>query len=408
MKQLILEFLSNRVIPVSGIALLTIVTIGSGIIGVNDRNKLAKEPGVQSGPGMSSSGFAVLPGKSVDDSETSQMPLYGEWEIFTADDGLPSNKINTVKIDNDRILVGTDRGLAVLEGDVWTVYTEEDGLAHRNVLSIDVDEMTGDVWIGTMSGLNRWSGGLFERFDQFNSGLANDVVYEVHVNDRYIWVATAAGANRYDTYKKQWKIFNEESSPLHEPWTYGITTGNNKAYIAAWGGGVVEYNNETGRFRVYRDPDGHFQLSLFPDDGLVHDITTGVAFDNGILWVSTYFGLSRYDGQNWKGYLDHDTGLTSGFINAIKAKNSVAYMATDNGLNTFDGTTWVTYNTKDDSGKGITTIVNGKKEKNLTTDSSISHRFVWNMDIGEEVIWVATSYGLSRAKIVGYADNSIL
>jgi len=408
MKQLILEFLSNRVIPVSGIALLTIVTIGSGIIGVNDRNKLAKESGVQSGPGMRSSGFAVLPGKSVDDSEASQMPLYGEWEIFTTEDGLPSNKINTVKIDNDRILVGTDRGLAVLEGDVWTVYTEEDGLAHRNVLSIDVDELTGDVWIGTMSGLNRWSAGLFERFDQFNSGLANDVVYEVHVNDRYVWVATAAGANRYDTYKKQWKIFNEESSPLHEPWTYGITTGNNKAYIAAWGGGVVEYNNETGRFRVYRDPDGHFQLSLFPDDGLVHDITTGVAFDNGILWVSTYFGLSRYDGQNWKGYLDHDTGLTSGFINAIKAKNSVAYMATDNGLNTFDGTTWVIYNTKDDSGKGITTIVNGKKEKNLTTDSSISHRFVWNMDIGEEVIWVATSYGLSRAKIVGYADNSIL
>lgn len=408
MKNTILKSLVKQVVPISGIAVLLIVFIGSGITGVNNVDKHATDPELNADQDMNSSGVIAAPETAVVDSEIAQMPLYGEWEIFTEEDGLPSNKINTVKIDDDRILVGTDQGLAVLEDDVWAVYTQEDGLAHRNVLSIDVDELTGDVWIGTMGGLNRWSAGLFEDFDQFNSGLANDVVYEVHVNGQYVWIATAAGANRYDTYKKQWKIFNEETSPLHEPWTYGITTGDNKAYIAAWGGGVVEYNNETGRFRVYRDPDGHFQLSLFPDDGLVHDITTGVAFDNGILWVSTYFGLSRYDGQNWEGYLDHDTGLTSGFINAIKAKNSVAYMATDDGLNTFDGTTWVTYNTGTESGQGITTISNVDKEKNLTTDSSISHGFVWNMDIDDEVIWVATSYGLSRAKIVGYADNSIL
>lgn len=411
MKKTIPKSLLKRVLPVSGIAFVLIVLIGSGIIGINDGNILASEQSEQKiypGPARSSGEMAAIPEVAMDDPNTGQMPLYGEWKVFTTEDGLPSNKINTVKIDEDRILVGTDRGLAVFEDNVWTVYTQDDGLAHRNVLSIDVDELTGDVWIGTMSGLNRWSAGLFERFDQFNSGLANDVVYEAHVNDRYVWVATAAGANRYDTYQKQWKIFNEETSPLHEPWTYGITTGKNKAYIAAWGGGVVEYNNETDRFRVYRDPDGQFQLSLFPDDGLVHDITTGVAFDNDILWVSTYFGLSRYDGQSWKGYLDHDTGLTSGFINAIKAKNSIAYIATDDGLNTFDGTTWVTYNTGTESGEGITTISNIEKEKKLTTDSSISHGFIWNMDIDDEMIWVATSYGLSRAKIVGYVDNSIL
>ena len=408
MKIKILKNLSNKMIPISGLAFVLIIFMGSGIMGSSFGDKESSTPETYPDLEKSSAAIPGTPGGTTNESAAGKMPLYGEWETFTMEDGLPSNKINTVKIDKDRIFVGTDRGLAVLEDDAWTVYTKEDGLAHRNVLSIDVDELTGDVWIGTMSGLNRLSAGLFERFDQFNSGLANDVVYEVHVNDRYVWIATAAGANRYDTYRKQWKIFNEESSPLHEPWTYGITTGNNKAYIAAWGGGVVEYNNDTGNFRVYRDPDGHFQLSLFPDDGLVHDITTGVAFDNGILWVSTYFGLSRYDGQNWKGYLDHDTGLTSGFINAIKAKNSVAYIATDDGLNTFDGTTWVTYNTGDESREGITTIVNGEKDKKLTTDSSISHGFVWNMDIRDEVIWVATSYGLSRAKIVGYADDSIL
>lgn len=335
------------------------------------------------------------------------MPIYGDWKVFTTEDGLPSNKINTVKIYEDRILVGTDRGLAIFGNNEWTIYTTEDGLAHRNVLTIDVDEASGDVWIGTMNGLNRWSAGVFERFDQFNSGLANNVVYEVTVDTRYVWIATAAGASRYDTYTRQWKIFNEETSPMHEPWTYGITIGENKAYIAAWGGGVLEYNNDTGTFRVYRDPDGHFQLTLSPDDGLIHDITTGVAFDNGTLWVSTYFGLSRYNGQRWWGYLNHDTGLTSDFINAIKAKNSVAYLATDYGLNTFDGTTWVTYNTIDGSENGETIITDGDIEKKLITDTSISHRFIWNMDVKDDVLWVATSHGLSRGVVVGYVNESI-
>ena len=338
----------------------------------------------------------------------SGMPIYGDWVVYTMDDGLPSNKINAVKIDDNRILVGTDRGMAILQNGEWTVYTPEDGLAHRNVLSIDINPSNGDVWIGTMNGLNRWSAGVFERFDQFNSGLANDVVYEVRADNRYTWIATAAGASRFDTYTGQWKIFNEETSPMHEPWTYGITTGGNKAYIAARGGGVLEYDNDTDQFRVYRDPDGHFNISLFPDDGLVHDITTGVAFDDGILWVSTYFGLSRYNGQRWWGYFPHNSGLTSDFVNSVKAKYSVGYMATDDGLNTFDGTTWVTYKPSEHGNGGVTTITRGDIVQTETTDTSISHGFIWNMDIREDIVWVATSYGLSMGKVIGTADDVIL
>ncbi len=346
--------------------------------------------------------------RDIDEFQFDGMPVYGNWRVYTMEDGLPSNKINTVKIDGDRILAGTDRGLAILQNGEWTVYTPEDGLAHRNVLSIDVNPSNGDVWIGTMNGLNRWSAGVFERFDQFNSGLANDVVYEVRADTRYTWIATAAGASRFDTYTGQWLIFNEETAPMHEPWTYGITTGGNKVYIAAWGGGVIEYNNDTGQFRVYRDPDGHFNISLFPDDGLVHDITTGVAYDDGILWVSTYFGLSRYNGQRWWGYFPHNSGLTSDFVNSVKAKYKIGYMATDDGFNTFDGTTWVTYKPLEDGIRGEITITNGDVVSKRVTNSSLSHGFIWNMDIYENVVWVATSYGLSMGTVVGYADDEFL
>ncbi len=57
------------------------------------------------------------------------------------------------------------------------------------------------------------------------------------------------------------------------------------------------------------------EIDLQPDDGLVHDITTATSWADGILWVSTYFGMSRYDGKYWKGYFNHDSGLASNFIN---------------------------------------------------------------------------------------------
>ena len=116
---------------------------------------------------------------------------------------------------------------------------------------------------------------------------------------------------------------------MHEPWTYGVCASKDKIFIAAWGGGVIEYTKKTKKFRDYVDPDGNMEIDLFPDDGVVHDITTGTSWANDILWVATYFGLSRYDGVHWKGYFDHDSGLASNFINFIKAKDDYAFICTD-------------------------------------------------------------------------------
>jgi ligand-binding sensor domain-containing protein len=312
------------------------------------------------------------------------LPLYGNWTTFTSDDGLPSDKTYCVRIDGERVLVGTHKGLAVFEKGSWKTYTTADGLAHNGVLSIDVSRLTGDVWIGTMGGLTRWSAGRFQNFTQLNSGMPNDLIYSVTCDEREVWVATAGGAGKYDTFEETWEIYTEQNAPMHEPWTYGISTGDGKVFIAAWGGGVVEYTQETGKFRDYVDPDGNMEIDLFPDDGIVHDITTGTSWSDGYLWIATYFGLSRYDGVHWKGYFDHDSGLASNFINFIKAREGIAYICTDKGLSTTDGTQWKTY-----------------------TDQSIAHNYILGVDIGEDEIWVATSDGISRGELINAktADN---
>ena len=97
-----------------------------------------------------------------DDANT--MPVYGHWRNFTTKDGFPSDKAYCVRIDGNRVLVGTHDGLAVYENGKWKTYTTKDGLPHNGIVSIDVSELTGDVWIGTLGGLSRWSGGKFENF----------------------------------------------------------------------------------------------------------------------------------------------------------------------------------------------------------------------------------------------------
>lgn len=346
----------------------------------------------------------VLPERSLEGAdskmEVNSMPVFGNWRNFTSVDGLPSDKTYCVKIDGERVLVGTHEGLAVYENGKWKTYTTKDGLAHNGVLAIDVSELTGDVWIGTMGGLTRWSIGKFENFTQLNSGMPNDLIYSVICDGKDVWVATGGGAGQYNTYTKRWEIFTEQNAPMHEPWTYGICEGDGKIFIAAWGGGVVEYTKKTKKFRDYVDPDGNMEIDLFPDDGIVHDITTGTSWANGNLWVATYFGLSRYDGVRWKGYFDHDSGLASNFINYIKAVGPVAFICTDKGLSSTDGKNWVTYTKNSTNKNGKTILIEGDKKSELLMSPSISHNFITGVDVKDNIIWLATSKGLSRGELL--------
>ncbi len=332
------------------------------------------------------------------EGKKSAMPVYGNWKTFTTKDGLPANKIYCVRADGDRVWIGTSHGLVLYENDEFKTFTVEDGLAHEGVLSIDVSELTGDLWIGTLGGMNRYSGGEFTTFTQFNSGLANDVIYTVICDEEDVWAATGGGAGRYNTYTEEWAIFTERNAPMHEPWTYSVCAGGNKVFIAAWGGGVIEYQKETGKFRDYVDPDGEMEIDLFPDDGVVHDITTAVSYSNGILWVATYFGMSRYDGTHWKGYFDHDSGLASNFINYLRAKGDVVFLCTDDGLSSFNGEEWITYKKTDQGGSRL--CFKDGETSAISDPTGIAHNFTIGVDFQGDDIWVATSYGLSRGTLI--------
>jgi len=245
--------------------------------------------------------------------------LITRWENYTTATGMPDAKVFCVAVDGNRVWAGTEDGLALIEnGKVVKVYKPEDGLAHRAVMGVAVDKNTGDIWIATFGGVSHLSGGHFENFTNLTSGLLNDICYGIAVVDQYVWVTTTAGVSRYNTYSGEWTSWSEKNAPFHEPWAYGVAPAGNKMYFAIWGGGLLEYDVAGNYWKPYTDPDEEMETVLFRNQGLIHIIVSNVAWnpDTQMVWASTYFGLSGYDGRNWHNYLTMDSGLASDFVNA--------------------------------------------------------------------------------------------
>jgi signal transduction histidine kinase/streptogramin lyase len=78
---------------------------------------------------------------------------------FTTDDGLPSNVVYSQFFDaRGRHWLGTDNGVAVLEGGRWITYDTSDGLVWNDTNAhAFLAEPDGVVWIGTSDGLSRFS-----------------------------------------------------------------------------------------------------------------------------------------------------------------------------------------------------------------------------------------------------------
>jgi hypothetical protein len=328
---------------------------------------------------------------------TPAMPRF-RWENFTTANGLPDNHVFAVLVDGSRVWAGTENGLALYESGNWKVFSPKDGLAHRAVLSLALDKRTGDLWVGTMGGLSHISAGRIDTYTQLNSGLSNDVVYGVGVQDDFVWTATAAGASRLNTRTGEWSLYNERNTPMEEIWTYAVSTGADKVYYAVWGSGVLEYTIATGRWKDYTDPDNENEIVLFKDQGLIHKITSSVSYVDKTLWAATYFGDSHYDGRSWHNFLTKDSGLPSNFTNQVKGLDATrAWFCTDKGLAYYDGVNWAVYRPALDTGKPEMYIRDASgKITPVAVKTAPAHNYMLGIDFQGDDVWVATAKGLSH------------
>ena len=117
-----------------------------------------------------------------------------------------------------------------------------------------------------------------------------------------------------------------------------------------------------------------------------------------ILWVATYFGASRYDGRNWKNFLDKDSGLPSNFLNQVKAVDGTrAWFSTDKGLAYYDGANWAVYRPALDTHKPEMLVRDAEGSvTHVAVDTAPAHHYIFGVDFQGDDIWVATANGLSH------------
>ena len=337
--------------------------------------------------------------------------VYTKWKQFTKADGLPNEHVFAVKSDGPRLWVGTEGGLALIDkksGKVTKVWTEADGLPFRAISGIDINHKTGEVWLSLFGGgLARFSGGRFDHWHQMNSGIVNDVAYGVAVENDNVWVATTAGASRFNTVSGEWTIYTEKNAPMEEIWNYGVDYRDGKVHLAVWGSGVLEFDVATSRWKDYLDPDGEMEIDLYRDDGIVHVITTAAKYVDKTLWVSSYFGASRYDGRNWRGYYNMDSGNPSDFINNLAARSgNEAWFATDKGVGAImdaASNTWVTYTRDPKSNTGKAVVSRDKIVlETIEMGLNLPNNYIVSMDTDGNDVFIGTSKGLAWGVGDGY------
>jgi ligand-binding sensor domain-containing protein len=91
------------------------------------------------------------------------------WKTFTVADGLPSNHVFALHTDEaGRLWVGTNRGLAIRDGDDFKIYGSESGLNVQSVFSIAT---SGDAaWVGGFGGVTWFPFGLGQTAEDQSGG----------------------------------------------------------------------------------------------------------------------------------------------------------------------------------------------------------------------------------------------
>ena len=83
-------------------------------------------------------------------------------------------------------------GVSHYDGNAWTNYTKDNGLA-GNIVYCVAQDSNGDFWFGTNDGLSHFDGANWETVTRANGLLDNSVYAIVNTDDNEIWVGSRNG-----------------------------------------------------------------------------------------------------------------------------------------------------------------------------------------------------------------------
>jgi len=334
---------------------------------------------------------------------------------YTTDQGLANNFVRSIAQDQSgNIWLGTNGGVSKYNGESFITYTTNQGLANNYVSSITQDKK-GNLWMGTAGGVSKYDG---ERFITYTTdqGLVNNTVFSITQDQKgNLWMGTAGGVSKYndkktnpcskakckhnlekkdDLKKHKMKI---SSSFTNFTTQQGLANNTVRSIIQdqsgnIWlgtAGGVSKYNEQKTIF--CREGNCHHNLTVkediekhkknisqiftnyTTDQGLANNyISSIIQGKNGNLWMGTYDGVSKFDGESFTNYTT-DQGLINNTVRSItQDQNGNFWMGTYGGVSKYEGENFTSY----------------------TTDQGLANNYIFSILQGQSGnLWIGTDGG---------------
>ncbi|MBT1709695.1 response regulator [Fulvivirgaceae bacterium PWU5] len=298
-------------------------------------------------------------------------------------DGLPSNIISAVAQDTRNFIwVGTANGLCRYDGHRFLTFKQTESEHSLTTNEISSLVAIGDyLWIGTWKGLCRIHTGTFE---VTRIPLGEDRIVRTLAPGRrgILWVGTATGLIRYDTYTGTHSVLTAEANHLSHNTVRAIyedTAGT--VWVGTYDGlnKLPSGQSTFTRFDLKKPYKPALRNNL-----ICGDIRPYSSTSDSLLWVGTETGLclfNTYTGR-YQQYTERNTRFSNEVIKCIYPDaHGNLWLGTDFGLNVFDPKTSEAH----------------AYFHNPRLPYSIANNVIWQIfEDNAGITWFVTSNGLSR------------
>lgn len=291
---------------------------------------------------------------------------------YTTTDGLPSNTVNGVAVDNgNNVWFATDGGVAKFDGSAFTVYTASNGLIDDYSSCICVDD-NNYIWVGTDIGVSKFNGINWINYTTADGLVDNEIYCMCSDNDGGVWIGTYSGLSHFTD--SAFTNYTESNGLPGNMISYVYDDPDGALWIGTWLNGLVKFNGVTF-------------TSFTTANHLLDDNILSVKVDEaGNTWVGTYMGITELD-QNDQWVIDYTE--TDGLY-----KNYVHDLCFDN-----EGTLWVAIYVDYLQDGGITMLMDNTFTSFVTASGLVDEQVKRLAADQQDNIWIATGNGVSKLKV---------
>lgn len=237
---------------------------------------------------------------------------------YNTEQGLPQSQVLSIFQDYyGNMWFGTNSGGAgKYDGNKFTTYSENEGLANNVVYSI-TENTKHEVLFGTMKGLNIFDGVKFKTYNEKN-GLKNSYIFKVICDkDNKVWIGTTEGV--YTLENEKISQFTGDTT-LNKSSVYSMFIDkNSNIWFGTLQNGAIFYNVKTKEFK-------HFNTA----NGLTNNLVFSIAQkDNGEILIGTQEGLNTINKEfKASSFGDVKTNVNIAFSSILPSKGNIVFLGT--------------------------------------------------------------------------------